>query len=125
MVDKPPPSRHLRSVLTPRLDGGPMRLNRRMERMIDLMIEGDPMEEPREPLDPYAAGKACGYQRKAVRELFQEPAFFAALEEKRRLFQRDGIWRRCSQPSSICGIKCDGRKSGPLCSPNSAKPNRP
>jgi hypothetical protein len=77
-------------TLLRRLDSGPPRLNRAMERMIDLMLDGDPMEQPHEPMDPYSAGKASGYHRKAVRELLGTPAFIAAFEEKRRLYQRDG-----------------------------------
>lgn len=76
--------------MLPRRDRENFRLNRTMERMIDFMIEGDPLAEQREPLDPYNAGKASGYNRKAVRALLAEPAFIAAYEEKRRLFERDG-----------------------------------
>jgi hypothetical protein len=38
----------------------------------------------------YSAGAAAGYQRRAVRELLQEPAFIAAYEEKKRMFAQRG-----------------------------------
>jgi hypothetical protein len=72
-------------MLLRRVDGT-MRFNSAMERMIDYMIEGDPMETPQEAMDP------CGRRlsTEGVRELLSEPAFIAAFEEKRRLFIATG-----------------------------------
>ncbi len=83
MIEKTP-----RFGPTRRIDNEPMRLNRRMERMIDLMIEGDPTEEPQEPLDLYAAARAVGYQRKAARELANSPAFVEAYNTKLKAASR-------------------------------------
>jgi hypothetical protein len=77
----------------------PWRLNRRAERIIDLMIAGNPMERPQEPLDPYAAAKEIGFTRKAMRFLLEQPAFIEALEEKRRLHSRDG-YLTCMTPTA-------------------------
>jgi hypothetical protein len=76
--------------MLPHRDRQNFRLTRIMERMLDFMVEGDPLSEQRELLDPYNAGKAVNYNRKAVRALLMEPGFIAAYEEKRRLFERDG-----------------------------------
>jgi hypothetical protein len=92
MTGNTPPRRQFRvnphGTPTCRLDGGPLRLNRRMERMIDLMIEGDPMEEPQEPLDLYSAAKAAGYLRKAARELAMSPVFAEAYNAKLKAASR-------------------------------------
>jgi hypothetical protein len=64
-------------------------LNRKMEQLIDLVLAGDPNDPEAGPLDCYTAGKIFGYQRKRVRELFANPNFVAAYEEKKRLFVRD------------------------------------
>jgi hypothetical protein len=92
MTGNTPPRRQFRvnphGTPTRRLDGGPLRLNRRMERMIDLMIEGDRMEELQEPLDLYSAAKAVGYQRKAARELANSPAFVEAYNTKLKAASR-------------------------------------
>lgn len=58
--------------------GGPIVLNRRMLRMIDLMVQGHPDDPSRTPYGLYDAAAAVGYQRRAARALIQSALFLDA-----------------------------------------------
>lgn len=64
-----------RGRLTRKLIHGPRTLTAQMLRMIELMIRGHDWDPTHTPLDPYAAGAAVGYRRKAVRHLVASPLF--------------------------------------------------
>jgi hypothetical protein len=73
---------------TRKLVGGPRALTTQMLRMIDLIIGGHDWDPTRTPLDPYAAGAAVGYRRKAVRHLVASPLF------------EEAYWRACEGESN-------------------------
>jgi hypothetical protein len=73
---------------TRKLVGGPRALTTQMLRMIDLMIRGHDWDPTRTPLDPYAAGAAVGYRRKAARHLVASPLF------------EEAYWRACEGESN-------------------------
>jgi hypothetical protein len=73
---------------TRKLVGGVRALTAQMLRMIDLMIRGHDWDPTRTPLDPYAAGAAVGYRRKAVRHLVASPLF------------EEAYWRACEGESN-------------------------
>jgi len=58
--------------------GGPVVLNSRMLRMIDLMVKGHPDDPSRTPYGLYDAAAAVGYQRRAARALAGTPIFVEA-----------------------------------------------
>jgi hypothetical protein len=61
-----------------------VRLNSRMLRMIDLMVNGVDSDPSHPPLDPFEAGRCVGYKRGSVRWLALSPAFVAAYEGAKR-----------------------------------------
>jgi hypothetical protein len=63
-------------------------LNHRMERMIDLLINGAPNDSNHEPVGLYQAAKEVGYQRKAARELAMSPVFVDAYNTKLKAASR-------------------------------------
>jgi hypothetical protein len=73
---------------TRKLVGGPRALTAQMLRMIDLIISGHNWDPTRTPLDPYAAGAAVGFRRKAVRHLVASPLF------------EEAYWRACDGESN-------------------------
>lgn len=64
--------------------GGPITLNTRMLRMIELMVRGHDHDPSHTPVDPYEAGRVVGYQRRAVRELTKSAIFRRAYDEAQR-----------------------------------------
>lgn len=58
--------------------GGPVKLNRRMLRMIDLMVNGHPDDPSRTRYGAYDAAQSCGYHRRAARALARSPLFVDA-----------------------------------------------
>jgi hypothetical protein len=77
-----------RGRMTRKLIGGPRALTAQMLRMIDVMIRGQDWDPSHTPLDPYAAGAAVGYRRKAVRHLVASPLF------------EEAYWRACEGQSN-------------------------
>ncbi len=63
--------------------GGPIKLNARMLRMIDLMVNGHSDDPGRTPYGLYDAAAAVGYHRRAARALAQSPLFVGAYEAAR------------------------------------------
>jgi hypothetical protein len=69
---------------TPRnYPGGPIKLNARMLRMIDLMVNGHPDDPSRTQYGLYDAAAAVGYYRRAARALAQSPLFVRAYNAAR------------------------------------------
>jgi hypothetical protein len=66
-----------RGNLTRRREGGPMALNPRMRRMIDLMVFGHPDDPSGTQYDIYDAAAAVGYHRKSARDFQASPLFQA------------------------------------------------
>jgi hypothetical protein len=58
--------------------GGPVKLNARMLRMIDLMANGHPDDPGRTRYGLYDAATAVGYYRRAAKALAQSPVFLNA-----------------------------------------------
>jgi hypothetical protein len=63
--------------------GGPIKLNTRMLRMIDLMVHGHPDDPSRTQYGLYDAAAAVGYYRRAARALAQSPVFVGAYNAAR------------------------------------------
>ena len=59
-------------------DGGPVKLNARMVRMISLMIDGHPDDPSHTQFGLYDAAESVGYRRRAARELAKSPVFIEA-----------------------------------------------
>jgi hypothetical protein len=59
-------------------DGGPVKLNARMVRMISLMIDGHPDDPSHTPYGLYDAAESVGYRRRAARELAKSLVFIEA-----------------------------------------------
>jgi hypothetical protein len=75
------------TVDSPRPD--PVKLNRRMLRMITLMIQGDHGNPTRTPLGLYDAAAAVGYLHSAARTLSRFPTFRAALDKAIEAYTKD------------------------------------
>jgi hypothetical protein len=78
-----------RGNLTRRREGGPMALNPRMRRMIDLMVFGHPDDPSGTQYDIYDAAAAVGYHRKSARD-FQASPLFQAVYMKALAALRNG-----------------------------------
>ena len=59
-------------------DGGPVKLNARMVRMISLMIDGHPDDPSHTPYGLYDAAASVGYRRRAARGLAKSVVFIEA-----------------------------------------------
>jgi hypothetical protein len=77
-----------------KVEGGPVELNNRMRRMIDLMVHGHEEDPSKTPYTIEDAAKSVGYQRRAGRALMQAPLFRAEFERQLDALRR-GEGARC------------------------------